>query len=528
MRFFTTLHDLKKVELSVLGALTLSFFIGIWHAFPMLNVVADEMYFVGGVLRAMENLTIFPAPGDVPYGTLTYVLNYALVALFVLGALPFFGLRVAALKDFLIESPQYAFLIPRLLSALLAVIALGLVYAILRREFTDVRIRLTLTVLLFTNMLTVLLLHTGKVWVLSTVLSLASCYCTYRAVSGNDQGRQRRSIIWAVLFAFFATANFPIFAFSLVCLPLIYYFTRHDRRNLRTLGAALLIGLVAWLLVTLINYQGIIGQVQSIFTFYRAPTVPGSQLSIAGSFWLQLQKIAAFFPLIILAAAFGADRPVRNPRLLLIAGSYFVAYLAAISIVATWANHFYSHIRFSFPLAFFLLLMVASLDVRFSRGVHLVSGVSIVYGLFTMYFLAMPTTYNQAFDWTVNNLNRDVVIQNDVSLIPLPKNKASSELMQDYYCASKCRAIIEKNLHSEFLPLVIDEYTKPEIAATLAPDYRITSVQYTDTVHEQLATFAGGAQPEFAVDGRMANYFDLDVFTIKRFGPDITMYKILR
>ena len=95
MRFFATLHDLKKVELSVLGALTLSFFIGIWHAFPMLNVVADEMYFVGGVLRAMENLTIFPAPGDVPYGTLTYVLNYALVALFVLGALVLFRLLAA-------------------------------------------------------------------------------------------------------------------------------------------------------------------------------------------------------------------------------------------------------------------------------------------------------------------------------------------------------------------------------------------------------------------------------------------------
>ena len=76
-KFFLNKQNIPLILLSV------SFFIGIWHALPMLDVVGDEMYYVGGVLRAMENFTLIPAFGEVPYGTITYLLNYVLIGGFV-------------------------------------------------------------------------------------------------------------------------------------------------------------------------------------------------------------------------------------------------------------------------------------------------------------------------------------------------------------------------------------------------------------------------------------------------------------
>lgn len=52
-------------ERAIVTLLCISFFVGIWHALPLLNVVTDEWYFVGGVVRAMEHHTFIPLPNDV-------------------------------------------------------------------------------------------------------------------------------------------------------------------------------------------------------------------------------------------------------------------------------------------------------------------------------------------------------------------------------------------------------------------------------------------------------------------------------
>ena len=54
-----------NLEKIIIGLLIISFFIGLWYALPMLKLVGDEMYFVGGVLRSMESQTILPAAGEV-------------------------------------------------------------------------------------------------------------------------------------------------------------------------------------------------------------------------------------------------------------------------------------------------------------------------------------------------------------------------------------------------------------------------------------------------------------------------------
>ena len=80
-------HGVWKIDSLMLAFFALGSFVGIWHALPMLNVILDEQYFVGGVLRAIEAKSILPLATDVPYGTITFYLNYALQIPFLISSL---------------------------------------------------------------------------------------------------------------------------------------------------------------------------------------------------------------------------------------------------------------------------------------------------------------------------------------------------------------------------------------------------------------------------------------------------------
>src|SRR3989344_8306030 len=77
-------HTFLSLGHIMLGFFAAGSFIGIWHALPMLNVILDEQYFVSGVLRTMELRTILPPINEVPYGTVTFYLNYILQMPFLL------------------------------------------------------------------------------------------------------------------------------------------------------------------------------------------------------------------------------------------------------------------------------------------------------------------------------------------------------------------------------------------------------------------------------------------------------------
>src|SRR3989344_1457118 len=99
---------------------------GLAHALPLTNVISDESPNVGGVLRALENKTVLPAVGDVPYATVTYLLSYAFVAGYLALALPFFGFDLASLKEQVIDNLSSIYLVTRGSSAVLAIIAAAL------------------------------------------------------------------------------------------------------------------------------------------------------------------------------------------------------------------------------------------------------------------------------------------------------------------------------------------------------------------------------------------------------------------
>src|SRR3989338_6303356 len=145
----------------VLAFFILGSFIGIWHALPMLNVILDEQYFVGGVLRAIEAKSILPLATDVPYGTITFYLNYALQIPFLITLLAWKGFSIVSLKTYLVLHPETAYLVPRLLSAIVASVVALAYDRFLRSEGLSLVQRFAVLSVIFSTVIATVTLHTG-------------------------------------------------------------------------------------------------------------------------------------------------------------------------------------------------------------------------------------------------------------------------------------------------------------------------------------------------------------------------------
>src|SRR6185369_15890477 len=136
-------------ERLVLALFVVGSFIGIWHALPMTNVVADEQYFVGGVLRALEAHSVLPLWGDVPYGTITFYLNYLLEIPLLTVLFAFKGFHLSGLMNFLVLHPWVNYLVPRFVSAVVLSIFLWFVNRFLREEGVELPVRIAAFATLF-------------------------------------------------------------------------------------------------------------------------------------------------------------------------------------------------------------------------------------------------------------------------------------------------------------------------------------------------------------------------------------------
>src|SRR3989344_7331705 len=166
-------HGVWKIGSLMLAFFALGSFVGIWHALPMLNVILDEQYFVGGVLRAIEVKSLLPLASEVPYGTITFYLNYLLQIPFLLALFAWKGFSIVALKTYLVLNPEIAYLVPRFLSAILASLVAILYDRFLRSEGLPLLHRFAVLSVIFCTVIGAATLHTGKMWVLSTILAAA-------------------------------------------------------------------------------------------------------------------------------------------------------------------------------------------------------------------------------------------------------------------------------------------------------------------------------------------------------------------
>src|SRR3989344_9116811 len=230
-------HGVWKIGSLMLAFFALGSFVGIWHALPMLNVILDEQYFVGGVLRAIEMKSILPLATDVPYGTVTFYLNYVLQIPFLVILLAWKGFSIVSLKAYLVLHPETAYLVPRLLSAMLAS-AVALAYdRFLRSEGLPLVQRFAVLSVIFSTVIATVTLHTGKVWVLSSVLVGISALCTYLALRAHIRGAQEPvygPTFWSIICAFVALANFPLVGVFLINIRLIFFVFCNDAVRFRS------------------------------------------------------------------------------------------------------------------------------------------------------------------------------------------------------------------------------------------------------------------------------------------------------
>src|SRR3989344_4324829 len=265
-------HGVWKIDSLMLAFFALGSFVGIWHALPMLNVILDEQYFVGGVLRAIEAKSILPLATDVPYGTITFYLNYALQIPFLITLLAWNGFSIVSLKTYLVLHPETAYLVPRLLSAIVAS-AVALAYdRFLRSEGLSLVQRFAVLSVIFSTVIATVTLHTGKVWVLSTVLAGASALCTYIALRNYSLGRPEPTYgpaFWSIVLVFTALANFPLAGVFLINVPLLLYVFRNDAVRLRATGKAILAGILILFAVLAANWSNIYSLVIHIFTNFH-------------------------------------------------------------------------------------------------------------------------------------------------------------------------------------------------------------------------------------------------------------------
>ena len=520
-----------NLENIVLTLLSVSFFIGIWHAFPMLNVINDEMYYVGGVFRALEHHTIVPIANDVPYGTLTYLCNYVLILL----TLPIYflvvGFKVTSLKLFLVQRPEFAYLTLRFLNSILALVMLYFLNHFLKKEVENVKARLFLLVILFTNIITGTILHTGKMWVMSMLLVVISFYYLNNSLDSKLEDNKKvlsKNIFLSILFSFLAVSNFPLNFYALINIPILGYYYRKDREVLVKILKFVCIGVVVYAALTVFNFEGIKNQIISVFTDYHPLTSATSKnLSFLGSLWVYSKKSILLFAPIMLVLLLSIKNKIKNKYLFNISTLYFFSYFLLIVFVANWTSDVRESLRYLFPLSLFFIFIISSFNFKFIKFYYLIGIFSFLNYCLLLYLLSVPTTYNQAYKWiNINLSHKHVIVVNNVPELQLVKNKNSSLLVKDSACATKCHNIIDYNLNTKLNYLVIDKDSKSFDFNKLNKDIYYIEVEPIATSTLLLVdSFTNESEVYHSVDYNVGSYFDLSFLRLKNLGKNIYIYK---
>jgi len=526
----------------VLAFFILGSFIGIWHALPMLNVILDEQYFVGGVLRAIEVKSLLPLASEVPYGTITFYLNYLLQIPFLLALFAWKGFSIVALKTYLVLNPEIAYLVPRFLSAILASLVAILYDRFLRSEGLPLLHRFAVLSVIFCTVIGAATLHTGKMWVLSTILAAASALCTYVALkhlTEGSPGSKHRPIFFGIVLAFAAWANFPFYGIFLINVPILLYAFRNDAIRLRAAGKAIFAGGIVFLAVVAVNFHNIYTLVVNTLTneVFRSWSGGTSALSVSSLFTslvFHAEQVLVAFPLVVVVLAIAVGvRAIQNKLLFRLSVSYAGLYFLAIVGVVPQISDLGRVLHYLFPLAFFFAGALASVAYEKMRTVLWGFGaLQVVVFLYTLYLLSVPTTFNKAATYIEQNFNQEnILIINEVVELNLPLNKETSKFLRDDTCASKCQYWRSSAENADFAPAMMTKLSKRDAVDDVSYDrvFLVTDTRPTDAcVSEPIMTFESGASDAnyVNVEYNLGNYFVTDFWHLSRLGKNLRMYEL--
>ncbi len=470
------LHSLTKEDVVVI-AFGATFFIGVWYAIPMVNTITDVWGFGGGVLRAMEAHTIFP---DVQYGTISFFQNYVAMAIALGIGFLFTGFDIEALKTVLILNPSYTLIPSRIVSILTAIALLAVVYRFLKVHVTSSWWRFALLVLVFGNVLTSLLVRSGKMWILSTALGVISFIYLYRALTAErESGVPGRSSFISVITAFLATANFPFAAVFLINIPIIFLFFSKTAKSLKRLLFIVLSGGAVCLGIVALNFQNTFGLVAPVIMKFFQPSVETiidgkHTLSFMDAFLVNARQAVEAFPLLILALLFVAilmtGSRLRDRTLMYLSLTYGVVWIVMASVLFRSDHGLSLNVRHIFPLAFFLLFFIVAYRAPTRRVSVLFISIGLLLYMYTIALFSVPTTYNEVADFLESRYsNEEIRIDEDIFELTLPMNRASYELFTEGRCGSTCKHRRALDSDIAFKPLVVTGETDQAVLETLPP-----------------------------------------------------------
>ena len=447
------------VEIFVLTVYIFSLFLGLWHAFPNMDVVSDESGpYVWNVLDAFKAGTVVPHM-DYSY-TISFYINYIIMGLV---GLLFFGGDIASLASYVGYRDTYLLLLPRLATVIVTILLLVLFLRLVQRQTKSLASRLSLVVLVFTDIIFVVIAHTGKMWLFSLFLFFASFYFLTEAFRRYQELAKlswyRSPILHSIIFAFLAFANFPFNIIALLNVVYIYYFFYHQLQPLRKLiNLATLAGLAIFVLTFLLNRHG--WSAQNSLT-------PTGSLELLPTFIFRylIEGSYSLMPL-LLVSLFLNTRRIVEKRLFWITSSYLLSYLLLLAFRATWIGpEASSYWRYLLYPTFFVGTMLLFTEVRSRYVLYLCVLVSLVFFVKTIYLLAVPTTYNIMLEYVKGMDLENSLLVNRVPQLDIHWRKGPEGLGY----------IVAKN--DVNVPQIRDEVTKLTDAQKYRGSYLISEEQ---------------------------------------------------
>lgn len=520
-----------KAEDWVVALFGASFFVGVWYALPMVNTITDVWAFGGGVLRAMEAHTLLPGYG-VSYGTVSFYQNYIAMAAALFLALPLYGFDIAALKSALVLNPSYSLLVPRIVSALTAVVVLALVYRFLKVHVHDAWWRLALLMLVFGNVLTALLTRSGKMWILSIGLVVISFIYLYRALTEErEAGVPGKLAATSVITAFLATANFSFAGLFLVNIPILFLAFPRTFESLKRLAYSVAGGAALLLLFFALNAENTVTQLSEFIVPMLDPAARAisgsfSRLTFFESLMVNSRQAVEAFPLILLALVFALWDGMRDRLLAYLSLAYLSLYILAVAFIFRTDHGLSLNVRHIFPLCFFLLFFIAA----YKPPARLVAGAFFAVGLlvylYTLFLFSAPTTYNAATDFIVDRYREAPIrIDEHIFELTLPTNKASYALFASSSCGSACTHMRAMERDIAFQPTVVTRDSDPVLVADLAlPDVIVVEQEIADCT--PLALFGSGVADDevFDIDINLGRMLLPSFYSLERLGKNIYVY----
>jgi hypothetical protein len=430
-------QDKYRVGLAVLLLAVFLFHLpGLFYAFPLKNLVGDEVTAMSAIFKMLNDRSLRP---DYPSFYHLPVIAYAQLP-FYLCLLVFLRLSglfssLAELKDFVVLN--YGSLLPftRLLSAIFATGAVGMIYAVARKIFQSRRAALWASFFLGFNFMFFQVSHFGRAWALQILILLAAVY--FYLLFFEKKEPRWQDYFWV---SFFTALSFGVHLIgAFVYLVFLALFISHYGRQIFNWRAPqfkkfwllqfsflLWAGLFYWL-----NPSGFLIYFQQSGlekTDAALNWTLGDNLSFYGQIFLTYDWLLAILVLPAIIWFWRRFQPLAIAFLTLI-----IVWVGSISYMM------HSEPRFIVALMPFLILPASGLldkagNYLKNAWLRRVFGAAVI--LATLYLpilwsvkIIQTNTLVLARQWAMSALPPDAKILTNDAYLGLPENQAAAEVM---------------------------------------------------------------------------------------------------